>query len=216
MLPFIIGGIAITAAGYTLKKYCEDDGDGCDKLTDTLLDFSDWMENMEQKLMGNGDMEMTVPADAFFREATELGKLGTLREDLYHILLLPYVSLRKEMNNTLKEEALVCKKPKPIEARKLTLSKEEQDLTTQYKNALNNASKHLSEPIKVLMQEMQEGEESATLTDANKEMLTKADAYAAVLCKLLGAKVCKKDGTLSKKLKAKVSDAMQEMMQIEA
>lgn len=48
MVPFIIGGIALAATGYGVKKYLEND-DNRDKVIDKLDDAYNWLDKTEQK-----------------------------------------------------------------------------------------------------------------------------------------------------------------------
>ena len=48
MVPFIIGGIALAATGYGVKKYLEND-DNRDKVIDKLDDAYNWFDKTEQK-----------------------------------------------------------------------------------------------------------------------------------------------------------------------
>lgn len=48
MVPFIIGGIALAATGYGVKKYLEND-DNRNKVIDKLDDAYDWLDKTEQK-----------------------------------------------------------------------------------------------------------------------------------------------------------------------
>ena len=60
MVPFIIGGIALAATGYGVKKYLEND-DNRDKVIDKLDDAYNWLDKTEQKVSRAGkEINLTV------------------------------------------------------------------------------------------------------------------------------------------------------------
>lgn len=48
MLPLVLGGVALAATGYGLKKFFEDD-DNREKLTDSLMRQYDWIDEADRK-----------------------------------------------------------------------------------------------------------------------------------------------------------------------
>ena len=48
MLPLIIGGVALAATGFGIKKYFESD-ENCEKAQEALLKGCDWLDEVSEK-----------------------------------------------------------------------------------------------------------------------------------------------------------------------
>jgi len=48
MLPFLIGGVALAATGYGVKKYLESD-ENCEKVQEALFKGCDWLDEVSEK-----------------------------------------------------------------------------------------------------------------------------------------------------------------------
>lgn len=48
MLPLIIGGVALAATGFGIKKYFESD-ENCEKAQETLFKGCDWLDDVSEK-----------------------------------------------------------------------------------------------------------------------------------------------------------------------
>lgn len=212
MIPLVLGGIALTAVGYGLKKYCEEDMSRCDGFNDKLLDFSDYMENLEQKLMGNDNFEVTMPADEFFK-FTPLGVLSEFKELVYEASMKPFLALQTQLQGS-DATPIVCKQVTPIKSGSIILSKEEETSITHYRYALNYAHTQLSELLPKLEEMLASQSDLTAFDTAQRKTLEKAYVYASVLATLLTAKVVKKGGEFSKKLDGKVLEAMREMQEV--
>ena len=80
MLPFIIGGVALAATGYGIKKYLEYD-DNRDKVIDKLDDAYSWLDKTEQKGLDFFD-DLEKKVDEHFADETEPTKDDILFVDL--------------------------------------------------------------------------------------------------------------------------------------
>lgn len=80
MVPFIIGGIALAATGYGVKKYLEND-DNRDKVIDKLDDAYDWLDKTEQKGLEFFD-NLEKKVNEHFADKTEPTKDDILFVDL--------------------------------------------------------------------------------------------------------------------------------------
>ena len=101
MLPIVLGGIALAAAGYALKEYCEEEGSSSDKSTS---------HKDEQKKA----QDVTNSAKHAYQEALlELGKLLKIMEggkeiDIFtSYVQAPQKKIPSEMTEKIGEEAYI-------------------------------------------------------------------------------------------------------------
>ena len=211
MLPIVLGGIAVAAAGYTLKKRCEEDSRFCDKLTDKLLDFSDWMENAEQKLMGNDDFEVTMPAEAFYG-MTPAGKAALLGEKVFESSLKPYMELLSGLEH-VEGMSIDCSGAPSVPKRPLILSEEEMMRLERYRNTLTHAHTHLTRHLSTLMQIVSsEGRDVACFDDKQRQTLEDAHLYAQAIAKLLNVSLTDTHGKINPALDDRLLEVMHTMM----
>lgn len=76
MLPFILGGVAIAATGYGIKKFFSDESN-LDKIDDALMKGIDWLDSVDQKTEGFFDGLIQKIDDAKNQE-----KLTSLLDEL--------------------------------------------------------------------------------------------------------------------------------------
>lgn len=104
MVPYIIGGIALAATGYGVKKFLEDD-DNQDKITDTLMRGYEKIDEFEQKgYKFFDDLEKKV--DEYFGPDEEQHQS---KSDNHYILpeLQEYVEKFEEATSKLYNSSLV-------------------------------------------------------------------------------------------------------------
>ncbi len=80
MLPFFLGGVALAATGYGVKKFFDDD-ENRDKLEDILIKGCDWIDEVDKK------------AEEFFDGLIE--KFRTDEEQEHQFILLKKLNLTK-------------------------------------------------------------------------------------------------------------------------
>lgn len=82
MLPFVLGGVALAATGYGVKKFFEDD-ENRDKLEDTLIRGYDWMFNSDS---GDFSSFLNIWSDPYILFCLRKNKIKELLKDAFELL----------------------------------------------------------------------------------------------------------------------------------
>ncbi len=214
MIPLVLGGIALATVGYGVKKYCENDGKGCEVLTEGLIDLADMMEDLEAKL-GLNDYSYENSSSSSTDSDNLLDAVHRFKNEIYNGSIVPFVELLDSIKYydagkfPYKEQSLNQEFTE-------NLSDECKADVAQYSYVLKKASKKLLGLVTVLQEIVKEKEDYTLFTKTEKRTLEKASAYAKIIIDLLAVKIVKKSGKINVKLEQKVLLAMQRLMEIEA
>ena len=198
MLPFILGGVALTAIGYGLKSHCEKDGKGCEELADGLLWISDRMEDFEDKM---GLNEWTVKLSD-----TDASQENNLLRQVYEQREVSLKIVRKfdEVFSEVKNfDTFGVTFPSPDLSQNSTdaLSESSKKSLSHYAYVLSSASGQLVKATSTLETLMAETPTDYKIMDAEqRHVVQKAFVYAGIVSELLSVKLVKKSGKISNKV----------------
>lgn len=213
MIPLVLGGIALATVGYGVKKYCEADGKGCDALTDTLLDFSDKMEDLEEKL-GFKDYSFKSSSSGSTPSDNLHDAVYKFKNEIYTSSIVPFVELLVRVKHydagefSYKEQSF-----KQVFTENLT-DENKTDLS-QYSYVLKKAYDKLLSLVSILQETIEEKEGYKLFSKTEKRTLQKASAYAKIITDLLAVKIIKKSGKVNKKLEYEILTATKRMIEVE-
>ena len=213
MIPLVLGGIALATVGYGVKKYCEADGKGCDTLTDTLLDFSDKMEDLEEKL-GFKDYSFKRSSSGSTQSDNLLDVVHRFKNEIYSGSIVPFVELLERVKHYDVDELLYKEQIFNEEFAENLTDENKTDLS-QYSFILKKAYDKLLSLVSILQETIEEKEDYKLFSKTEKRTLQKASAYAKIITDLLAVKIVKKSGKVNKKLEHEVLMATKRMIEIE-
>ncbi len=209
MLPVILGGIALTAAGFKLKEYCDQNGKGCDALNDGLLWISDKMEEIEDELTTTErEREIGEKVKEYVHKKLQnpLYPINQFRLDIFNSVMEPFGTYVSQIAYFGKI-GFVYKIPKVKEEQAKHLTDKTKKALSTYVQILQEAK----EALQVLMpqiEEMARHDKSRKVLDKDQiAIVNKAAVFATVTANLLEAKILKKDGSLAKNFNVKVLEA---------
>lgn len=110
MLPIILGGIALAATGYKLKKYLEDD-ENEEKITKVLNDGYEWLEKTDERVINWIDSFIYPNEEVQYRgyHFVDLSDKIYLDEKLDNALA-PFFEITFRLNETLYSEIEALKR----------------------------------------------------------------------------------------------------------
>ena len=209
MLPVILGGIAMAAVGFKLKEHCDNNGKGCDALSDGLLKLSDMLEDIEEKFDGPDPFNVTADSpevkDAVEQYSNRLYIFNQLKA------VIVDTTFNKLANDTALTEALktigftlnVPKVEKDHYA--LTIKKEEERMLLRYSGLVQE----INDTLEALIPQL----ESAPQAE-QEQIAQKVAIYATLLLALIEEPLCDEAGKLSTALEVKMLEVMKVLLDV--
>ncbi len=213
MIPLVLGGIALATVGYGVKKYCEADGKGCDALTDTLLDFSDKMEDLEEKL-GFNDYSFKRSSSGSTQSDNLLDAVHRFKNEIYSGSIVPFVELLERVKHYDVDEFSYKEQSFKQEFEENLTDENKTDLS-QYSYVLKKAYEKLLDLASILQETAEEKGDYRLFSKTEKRTLQKALAYAKIITDLLVVKIVKKSGKVNKNLEYEVLMATKRMIEVQ-